>query len=186
MFAHPTSANIAGRDIESLSSALVGLKRVKAMGLMTVDGYKARIEYDAEPDCFRGEILGLNGGADFHGRNPRELRQEFRRSLAVFLEVCREKGIEPRRSYSGKFNLRIPPCCMRGCLWLRRPPTKASMPSPRRRWSCGSLTDVDVRSVRKSPDFAANGSRRHGRAASPALRTTESSRCDRGRRKNPR
>jgi len=27
----------------------------------------------------------------------------------VFLDVCREKGIEPRRSYSGKFNLRIPP-----------------------------------------------------------------------------
>ena len=88
---------------------MVGLTRGKAMGLMTVDGYKARIEYDAETDSFRGEILGLNGGADFHGRTPRELRQEFRRSLAVFLEVCREKGIEPRRSYSGKFNLRIPP-----------------------------------------------------------------------------
>jgi predicted HicB family RNase H-like nuclease len=29
--------------------------------------------------------------------------------LAVFLQVCREKGIEPRRSYSGKFNLRISP-----------------------------------------------------------------------------
>jgi predicted HicB family RNase H-like nuclease len=34
---------------------------------------------------------------------------EFRRSLQVFLEVCREKGIEPRRYYSGKFNIRIPP-----------------------------------------------------------------------------
>ncbi len=27
----------------------------------------------------------------------------------MFLEVCKEKGIEPRRNYSGKFNLRIPP-----------------------------------------------------------------------------
>jgi predicted HicB family RNase H-like nuclease len=25
-----------------------------------------------------------------------------------FFEVCREKGIEPRRNFSGKFNLRIP------------------------------------------------------------------------------
>ncbi len=58
---------------------------------------------------FRGEILGLNGGADFYGRTPEELRIEFRKSLAVFLEVCREKGIEPRRRYSGRFNLRIPP-----------------------------------------------------------------------------
>ena len=29
--------------------------------------------------------------------------------MVVFLEVCKEKGIEPRRHYSGKFNLRIPP-----------------------------------------------------------------------------
>jgi predicted HicB family RNase H-like nuclease len=79
------------------------------MSVMTVDGYDARIDYDPETDMFRGEILGLNGGADFYGKNPKELRQEFKHSLAVFLEVCAEKGIEPRRNYSGKFNLRIPP-----------------------------------------------------------------------------
>ena len=79
------------------------------MSTMTVDGYQARIEYDAELDQFRGEILGLNGGADFYGKNPRELRSEFKKSLQVYLEVCAEKGIEPRRSFSGKFNLRIPP-----------------------------------------------------------------------------
>jgi predicted HicB family RNase H-like nuclease len=79
------------------------------MNVMTVDNFNAKIEYDPETDRFRGEILGLNGGADFYGKNPRELRSEFKKSLEVFLEVCREKGIEPRRSYSGKFNLRIPP-----------------------------------------------------------------------------
>ena len=79
------------------------------MNMMTLEGYNAKIEYDAELDVFRGEILGLAGGADFYGKNPRELRAEFKKSLQVFLEVCREKGIEPRRNYSGKFNLRIPP-----------------------------------------------------------------------------
>lgn len=79
------------------------------MSIMIVDGYQARIEYDADLDRFRGEILGLNGGADFYGKNPKELRSEFKKSLQTFLEVCAEKGIEPRRSYSGKFNLRIPP-----------------------------------------------------------------------------
>lgn len=78
------------------------------MNIMTLDGYQAKIEYDAELDMFRGEILSLNGGADFYGKNTRELRTEFRKSLQVFLDVCREKGIEPRRNYSGKFNLRIP------------------------------------------------------------------------------
>lgn len=79
------------------------------MNIMTFDGYQAKIEYDAEMDMFRGEILGLNGGADFYGRNPAELRDEFKKSLNVFLAVCQEKGIEPRRHYSGKFNLRISP-----------------------------------------------------------------------------
>ncbi len=76
--------------------------------LMTVEGQKARIEYDPELDMFRGEILGLNGGADFYGRTPDELREEFRKSLTVFLEVCEEKGIPPYRQYSGRFNLRVP------------------------------------------------------------------------------
>ena len=79
------------------------------MNIMTLDGYSAKIEYDAELDFFRGDILGLSGGADFYGKNPQELREEFQISLRVFLDVCKEKNIEPRRNYSGKFNLRIPP-----------------------------------------------------------------------------
>lgn len=79
------------------------------MNMMTLEGFNAKIEYDAELDMFRGEILGLNGGADFYGKNPAELRAEFKRSLDVYLDVCRLKGIDPRRSYSGKFNLRISP-----------------------------------------------------------------------------
>lgn len=69
------------------------------MNVMTVTGYRAKIACDEELDLFRGEILGLSGGADFYGKNPKELRAEFKRSLKVFLEVCKEKGIEPRRHY---------------------------------------------------------------------------------------
>ena len=65
------------------------------MNTMTVDGFNAKIEYDEELDLFRGEILGLNGGADFYGKNPKELRTEFKKSLQVFLDVCKEKGIDP-------------------------------------------------------------------------------------------
>ncbi len=79
------------------------------MNLMSVDGYFARIEYNSDTDLFRGEILGLSGGADFYGANPDELRREFKKSLDVFLEVCKEQGVEPRRQFSGRFNLRIPP-----------------------------------------------------------------------------
>ena len=60
------------------------------MNLMTLDTYQAKIEYDADLDMFRGEILSLNGGADFYGKNTKELRAEFKKSLQVFLDVCRE------------------------------------------------------------------------------------------------
>ena len=79
------------------------------MNIMTVEGHRAKIDYDPELDMFRGEILGLNGGADFYGKTLDELRSEFKKSLEVFLEVCKEKGIAPYKKYSGKFNLRIPP-----------------------------------------------------------------------------
>jgi predicted HicB family RNase H-like nuclease len=78
------------------------------MNIMQVNNYKAKIEYDPELDQFRGEILGLNGSADFYGKSPAELRKEFKNSLKVFLDVCEEKGISPTKEYSGKFNLRIP------------------------------------------------------------------------------
>jgi len=78
------------------------------MNIMEVNAYKAKIEYDPEIDMFRGEILGLNGGADFYGQNPTELRTEFKKSLEIFLDVCKEQGINPCKQYSGKFNLRIP------------------------------------------------------------------------------
>ena len=78
------------------------------MNILEVEGYKAKIEYDDERDQFRGEILGLNGSADFYGKSLAELRREFRVSLKIFLEVCQESGISPVRAYSGKFNLRIP------------------------------------------------------------------------------
>ena len=77
------------------------------MNIMNLKGYSAKIEFDSKIDSFRGEILGLNGGADFYGRTPEELRKEFETSLNTFLEVCREKGIPPIKAYSGKFNLRM-------------------------------------------------------------------------------
>ena len=67
------------------------------MNSMTVEGYHAKIECDEDLALFRGEIIGLNGGVDFYGKYSEELKAEFKKSLRVFLEVCGEKGIEPRR-----------------------------------------------------------------------------------------
>lgn len=79
------------------------------MNIMDIKGYKAQISYLDEIQHFRGEFIGLNGGADFYADNVQDLRLEGEKSLAVFLSVCEEQGIEPYKQFSGKFNIRISP-----------------------------------------------------------------------------
>ncbi|HEV7776746.1 MAG TPA: type II toxin-antitoxin system HicB family antitoxin, partial [Luteibacter sp.] len=77
--------------------------------LMIIDGYRAVIQYDPEIELFRGEFVGLHGGADFYAGDVKGLRKEGTRSLRTFLDTCKENGIEPVRNFSGKFNARIDP-----------------------------------------------------------------------------
>lgn len=76
---------------------------------MTIDGYRAVIQFDPEIEMFRGEFVGLNGGADFYADDIEGLKREGAASLRVFLEMCAEDGIEPVKAFSGKFNVRVPP-----------------------------------------------------------------------------
>lgn len=79
------------------------------INVMEINGYKAVIAFDPEIDMFRGEFVGLNGGADFYAADVRGLHAEAEKSLQVFLDVCKEQGIEPRKDFSGKVLLRLPP-----------------------------------------------------------------------------
>lgn len=79
------------------------------MNTMDFNGYKAVISYDPEINMFRGEFVGLNGGADFYASSVDDLRKEGELSLKTFLDMCAEDGVEPRKQFSGKFNLRVPP-----------------------------------------------------------------------------
>ncbi len=77
--------------------------------VIEINGERAVIAFDPELQMLRGEFVGLNGSADFYAENVHDLLEEGRKSLAVYLEMCREKGIEPRRKFSGKFNIRLTP-----------------------------------------------------------------------------
>ncbi|MFZ1265601.1 MAG: type II toxin-antitoxin system HicB family antitoxin [Anaerolineae bacterium] len=79
------------------------------MNMVEINGYRAVVQYDPDIDMFRGEFIGLNGGADFYAKDIDGLRKEGKISLKVFLEMCQEDRVEPRKAYSGKFNLRVSP-----------------------------------------------------------------------------
>ena len=70
---------------------------------MEVGGYQAAIQFDPDIEMFRGEFVGLNGGADFYARDIAGLRREGVASLKVFLDMCREDGAEPRRQFDERF-----------------------------------------------------------------------------------
>lgn len=78
------------------------------MNMMVFDGFRAVIQYDPDIEMFRGEFIGLNGGADFYARDIEGLKKEGATSLQVFLDMCEEDGVKPRKEYSGKFNVRMP------------------------------------------------------------------------------
>jgi len=79
------------------------------MNTMIIEGQKATITYDEDLNMFRGEFVGLNGGADFYATDIEGLHKEGTTSLHVFLDMCREDDVEPYKAFSGKFNVRIAP-----------------------------------------------------------------------------
>jgi predicted HicB family RNase H-like nuclease len=76
--------------------------------IMIINGYRAVIQFDPDIEMFRGEFTGLNGGADFYADSVAALRKEGEISLKVFLDECTRRGVQPNKSYSGKFQVRLP------------------------------------------------------------------------------
>jgi predicted HicB family RNase H-like nuclease len=66
--------------------------------VMKIDAYKALIAFDPDTNRYRGEFVDLNGGADFYAADVKSLNREGKISLKVFLDMCREDGVEPRKS----------------------------------------------------------------------------------------
>jgi len=71
--------------------------------------YAGVVEYDAEGKIFTGEVFGLRDVITFQGRTAEELEQSFMQSIDLYLEMCEHDGVEPQKTFSGHFNLRLDP-----------------------------------------------------------------------------
>lgn len=125
------------------------------MNIMTINGYQAVISFDSDIQMFRGEFVGLNGGADFYAKDVDGLRRERETSLKVFLDACAEDGVDPRKHFSGKFPCVSTPSCTR------------PLPSPPPRMGRASISGLP-RQFGKRPRLADALPARH-RAAKPCL-----------------
>jgi predicted HicB family RNase H-like nuclease len=72
-------------------------------------GYIATIELDEDAGHFYGEVANTRAVLTFVGNSVDQLKREFGETIAVYEELCRERGESPEKPYSGSFMLRLSP-----------------------------------------------------------------------------
>ncbi len=79
--------------------------------MMEYKGYAAEVEFDESLGRLHGRVV--NSGsypiANFEATDVDGLRHEFHRSIDEYLVSCHEDGVEPRKPFSGKLNVRLGP-----------------------------------------------------------------------------
>jgi len=77
--------------------------------MMKYKGYMGKVEYDSDAKLFHGEVVGLKDTITFQGTNPEELDREFKKSIDIYLDWCKELGEKPEKTFSGKLHIRMAP-----------------------------------------------------------------------------
>jgi predicted HicB family RNase H-like nuclease len=77
--------------------------------MMKYKGYIGHVEYDDKAKIFHGEVVGLKDIITFQGMSVEELERVFRDSVDDYLAWCKKRKEKPEKTFSGTFNLRIPP-----------------------------------------------------------------------------
>lgn len=77
--------------------------------LPSYKGYQAKVEYSVEDGLVIGEVIGVRDSLNFHADtvDPKEIEAMFHQCIDDYLAFCAELGVDPDKSYSGSFNVRI-------------------------------------------------------------------------------
>jgi predicted HicB family RNase H-like nuclease len=67
------------------------------------------VGYSAEDEVFHGKIDGIDGLVTFEAENSKDLKKAFQGAVDDYIVFCNEKGINPYKSFTGTFNVRIKP-----------------------------------------------------------------------------
>jgi predicted HicB family RNase H-like nuclease len=79
------------------------------MNRLAYKNYYGSIEYSAEDNCLYGKALGMPKDLiSYEGNTVAELYEDFKGAVDDYLELCKNSGRKPHKSYSGRLNLRIP------------------------------------------------------------------------------
>jgi len=76
-------------------------------GLLVHRGYHGSVEPDLEEGDLRGEVLFITDKLIYRGRTIKELTSAFRSTVDGYLELCGERGLQPKKPLSGTITVRI-------------------------------------------------------------------------------
>lgn len=67
------------------------------------------VNFSTTDGVFFGKIEGIKSMVSFEGETVKELEQDFKNAVDDYIEYCKEHGIKPQKSYSGKLSITISP-----------------------------------------------------------------------------
>lgn len=70
-------------------------------------GYVGTVELDTDHNELHGRVVNTRDVITYVAETAEGLQEEFVTSIEVYLESCREDGVEPNKPYSGSVNLRL-------------------------------------------------------------------------------
>jgi predicted HicB family RNase H-like nuclease len=77
--------------------------------LLPYKGYTATVEFDSDEMVLHGRLTNIQDVVTFHAESVAQLPAAFEEAVDDYLELCRERGEEPDRPYSGRFVVRLDP-----------------------------------------------------------------------------
>lgn len=75
--------------------------------LLEYKGYSGTVEFQAEDECFCGQVLHINDLIMYSGTSVDEVKAMFHEAVDEYLEDCLEEGVDPDKPYTGSLNCRI-------------------------------------------------------------------------------
>lgn len=71
--------------------------------------YYGTVEYSEKDGILFGKVIGINSLISYEGKSIAELKNDFEGAVDDYLEMCREQGMKPEKTYKGSFNVRLTP-----------------------------------------------------------------------------
>ena len=70
-------------------------------------GYTGSVEYSDEDGIFFGKVQFIRTSISYEGADAVSLRQDFHDGIDDYLEMCKEKNLNPEQPFKGSFNVRV-------------------------------------------------------------------------------